>query len=57
VGTPSSKDSNGNDLVTSYKPFTGAANTLQFTKHMAIWIVIGTPPAGGLPGVKFVIQN
>jgi hypothetical protein len=57
TGTPSKTDSTGNDYVTSYKPFTGAARSLKFSKHMAVWIVVGAPPAGGLPQVKFVIQN
>lgn len=57
TGTPTAKDSAGNDLVTTYTPFTGAASALQFAKHMAVWIVIGTPPASGLPQVRFVVEN
>jgi hypothetical protein len=62
TGTPSGKDSSGNDLVNSYSVFTGAANTLQFSKHMAVWIVVGTatPAVGtnsGLPQVRFVVTN
>jgi hypothetical protein len=57
AGTPSGKDSSGNDLVTTYTPFSGAPSALQFSKHMAIWIVVGTPPASGLPQVRFVIEN
>lgn len=56
-GTPSGRDSAGNDIVTSYAPFTGQASALQFSKHMAVWIVVGTPPAAGLPQVQFVVQN
>jgi hypothetical protein len=57
TGTPTAKDSSGNDLVTTYAPFTGAASALQFSKHMAVWIVVGTPPASGLPQVRFVVEN
>lgn len=57
TGTPSGRDSAGNDIVTSYAPFTGTASGLQFSKHMAVWIVVGTPPASGLPQVQFVVQN
>jgi hypothetical protein len=57
TGIPSTKDSSGDDLVTSYAPFTGAASALQFSKHMAVWIVIGTPPAAGLPQVRFALEN
>jgi hypothetical protein len=56
TGTPSGKDSGGNDLVSSYSLFAGAPSSLQFSKHMAVWIVIGTPPAQ-LPPVGFVIQD
>jgi hypothetical protein len=57
TGTPTSKDNSGNDLVTSYVPFAGSPSTLQFSKHMAVWIVVGAPPAAGLPQVRFVVQN
>lgn len=62
VGTPTAKDSSGNDVVNSYKLFTGAANTLQFSKHMAVWLVVGkaSPTLNGvqgLPAVRFVITN
>jgi len=56
-GTPAGKDSSGNDLVSSYAAFTGAPSGLQFSKHMAVWIVVGTPPATGLPQVRFVVVN
>lgn len=52
AGTPSTQVS-GNDEVTSYAPTT---TSVAFSKHMAIWIVIGTPPAS-LPNVEFVIVN
>jgi hypothetical protein len=55
VGTPSTQV-NKNDLVTSFTPYTGSASSLKFSKHMAIWLVIGTPPAS-LPNVEFVIVN
>lgn len=57
TGIPTAKDSMGNDLVTSYVPFTSSPSTLQFSKHMAVWIVVGAPPAAGLPQVRFVVQN
>ncbi|HET7812956.1 MAG TPA: hypothetical protein VFL13_01130, partial [Candidatus Baltobacteraceae bacterium] len=52
AGTPSTQVG-GNDEVTSYAPTT---TSVQFSKHMAVWIVIGTPPAS-LPNVEFVIVN
>lgn len=45
------------DLVTSYAPYTGALSSLLLQHHRAIWLVYGTPPAGGLPQVKFGISN
>lgn len=62
VGKPSAKDSVNNDIVNSYTLFTGAPNTLQFSKHMAVWLVVGTASptlngVQGLPAVKFVISN
>lgn len=57
VGTPSGKDSSGNDLVTSYSLSTAAPGSIPLAHHEAIWIVAGTPPAGGLPKVRFVIVN
>ena len=62
VGTPSSKTSSGDDLVNSYSVYTGDPANLHFSKHMAVWIVVGsaTPAIGGvngLPQVKFVIVN
>lgn len=57
TGTPNTKDSSGNDLITAYAPFSGSAGALQFSKHMAVWIVVGTPPASGLPQVRFVVEN
>lgn len=56
-GTPGGRTSAGNDIVTSYAPFAGAAGSLQFSKHMAVWIVVGTPPSAGLPQVQFVVEN
>jgi hypothetical protein len=57
VGTPSGRNSQNNDEVNSYTLYTGAAKDLQFSKHMAVWIVVGTPPAAGLPAVQFVVSN
>lgn len=57
TGTPNAKDSFGNDLITAYTAFTGAPASLRFSKHMAVWIVVGTPPASGLPQVRFIVQN
>lgn len=56
VGTPSGKNGT-NDLINSYTLFTGSAASLQFSKHMAIWIVIGALPAAGLPEVQIVQSN
>lgn len=57
VGTPSSKDSKGNDLVNSYSPYAGSPTDLLLTHHTAIWLVYGTPPSAGLPQVDFQISS
>lgn len=56
VGTPSTKNSSGDDLVNSYTLATGGANTIQLGHHTAVWIVVGQPPQDGLPQVAFGIQ-
>lgn len=55
-GVPTAKY-NGNDLVKSYTLFGSTAASLHFSKHMAIWIVIGSLPSGGLPEVQIVQSN
>lgn len=62
VGTPGGKDSQNNDLVSSYALYSGSPADLQLSKHMAVWIVVGTaaPSIGGvqgLPQVRFVVSN
>lgn len=57
VGTPSGTTSSGEDLVTSYSLYTGSPSSLVFTKHTAIWLIYGTPPAGGVPQVAFGIST
>ncbi len=56
VGTPSAKNGS-NDVVNSYALYTGAAGGLQFSKHMAVWIAIGSLPAAGFPEVQIVQSN
>lgn len=56
TGTPSGQV-NRNDIVTSYTLSTAAPGSITLGHHEAVWIVVGTPPAGGLPKVQFVIQN
>lgn len=56
TGTPSGTDSKGNALVNSYTLFTGSASSLLLSSHTAIWLVYGTPPAGGVPQVGFGIE-
>ena len=56
TGLPSGQK-NGNDIVTSYTPFTGPLNTLAFQHHLVIWIVIGSMPSAGLPQVEFGVEN
>lgn len=56
VGTPSAKNGT-NDVVNSYTLYSGSLSNLKFTKHMAIWIVIGALPSGGLPEVQIVQTN
>lgn len=47
---------NGDDIVTSYTLQTGALQNILFGHHVAIWIVIGPMPAGGLPGIDFGVN-
>lgn len=57
VGTPTSKDSSGNDIVGAYAPSTAAPTGILLTHHTAIWLIYGTPPSAGLPQVKFTIAS
>jgi hypothetical protein len=57
VGTPTTKDSSGNDVVASYTQAAGAPGSVMLARHNAIWIVIGNLPSAGLPQVKFVLEN
>ena len=57
VGTPTTKDGSGNDMVVSYTQATGGASSVMLAHHNAVWIVIGNLPSGGLPQVKFVVEN
>jgi hypothetical protein len=45
------------DLVNSYNLVNGPPSTVALGHHTAAWIVIGTPPANGLPQIAFGIQN
>jgi hypothetical protein len=56
VGVPTTKDSSGNDEVVSYTQ-ASSFGSIPLARHNAIWIVIGGLPQGGLPQVKFVLQN
>ena len=56
TGTPSATDSKGNALVNSYSLYTGSPSSLLFSSHTAIWLIYGTPPAGGVPQVGFGIE-
>jgi hypothetical protein len=47
----------GDDVVTSYTQMTGAANTIGFGHHVAIWVIAGSMPSAGLPGIDFDIEN
>jgi hypothetical protein len=57
TGMPSNEgQTSGADLVTSYTQTTAAPNAIPLYRHEAVWIVIGSPPSGGLPNVKMVMQ-
>ncbi len=56
TGMPSHKNG-AVDIVDSYVPFSGVASDLKLAHHEAVWIVVGTPPADGLPQVSFNIEN
>lgn len=57
TGLSNAKDASGDDLVDTYTLVNGAPSSVMLQHHEAIWIVVGTPPAAGLPQVAFVIQN
>lgn len=57
VGTPSGKDSKGNDLVNSYALSVDSPADILLKHHVAIWLVYGTPPAAGLPQVSIQLSN
>ncbi len=57
IGTPSTKSGSGADVVTAYQPFNGDLTTVQLGHHIAVWIVVGTPPSAGIPKVEFDIQD
>jgi hypothetical protein len=56
VGTPSAKDSSGNDLVKSYTAVTGSASSVLLTEHTAVWLIYGAPPSGGVPQIGFGVE-
>ena len=56
-GVPTTKDGSGNDMVVSYTQASGAPSSVMLARHNAIWIVIGNLPSGGLPQVKFIVEN
>ncbi len=57
VGTPSTRTSTGEDLVTSYSLVTDAPGSVLLAHHAAIWLIYGTPPATGVPQIAFGISN
>lgn len=57
TGTPSSKLSNGDDLVNSYTLSTASPSSILLSHHMVIWLVYGTPPSAGLPQIDWAISN
>jgi hypothetical protein len=60
TGTPTSKDTHGQDIVGAYsKNYLPVANLSQILlqHHTAIWFVYGTPPVKGLPQVKFGLED
>lgn len=56
VGTPSGQTSSRADLVNSYTLAAGPASSIQLGHHTAVWIVIGQPPADGLPQIAFGVS-
>jgi hypothetical protein len=54
---PQKNPSTNEELVTSYTLQTGAPSTIELGHHVAIWIVVGSMPAAGLPGIDFGISN
>jgi hypothetical protein len=56
TGTPTTKASNGDDLVTSYTLNTSGAGSILLSHHNAIWIVVGPVPTS-LPQVEFGISS
>ncbi len=56
VGTPSYTNSSGDDFVQTYSQVS-SPSAVVLNHHTAVWIVIGSAPTGGLPQVKFVVEN
>lgn len=57
IGTPSAPTApSGADMVHAYTPFNGDLTTIALGHHVAIWIVVGTPPAA-LPQIIFGIEE
>lgn len=57
VGYATSKDAEGNDLVTSYSLSTKAPDQILLQHHVAYWLVVGAMPSAGLPQVRFMTEN
>ncbi len=57
VGYSTSKDSQGNDLVTNYTLSAKAPSQILLQHHVAYWLVVGAMPAAGLPQVRFMTEN
>ena len=53
IGTPAP----GSQLVSSYTPYNGSLNSITLGHHVAVWIVVGTPPPAGLPQVLWKIED
>jgi hypothetical protein len=57
-GTPAKNpNGNGDDVVTTFKLQSGAPSTVLFGHHVAVLIIAGSMPAGGVAGVDFGVSN
>lgn len=55
--SPQKNPKTGDDLVSTYTLETGAPSSILLGHHVAIWVVVGSMPAGGLPAIDFGISN
>jgi len=54
---PAKNSADGDDLVTSYTLQTASPQNILLGHHVAIWVIVGSLPAAGLPSIDFNVSN